>query len=244
MFLKCVPGQTLTRTERSTIEFINRNPVAMRDMTIDDIAVGADVSTSTVSRAIRKCGFKNMAEARYRIAVDDNMKKKADFHNVVETLHIECMRTLENIDVVALYKLAKLIREAKRIQVIAGGITAYIAHEFVFQLQCQRYDAYVQEAVGNWERIGQLVEAGDLVIIISCQSGARIPGVAKASAAKGAKVAFVALIDDFEVERYCDAVLRGYTQLVTMNQPLSVTSRLGLSILTRAIIECLGTEQK
>ena len=57
MFLKCEKGKKMNQTERDAIEYINRHASELHKLSIADIAAGANVSTSTVSRAIRKCGM-------------------------------------------------------------------------------------------------------------------------------------------------------------------------------------------
>ena len=50
------------------VDYINANEAIIGDLTISEIAEHAYCSMSTVSRAIRKCGYASLAEMRVKLA--------------------------------------------------------------------------------------------------------------------------------------------------------------------------------
>ena len=68
MDIECVPGKQLSVAEKSVIDFTNDQPRFSALLSISDIAKGAFVSNSTVSRAIRKSGFSSLSEMKFRLS--------------------------------------------------------------------------------------------------------------------------------------------------------------------------------
>ena len=71
MRISCSDWRKLTSTEQAEIDYINQNTELVAELSITEIAERAFVSTATVSRAIRKCGYENLMELRYKIASPD-----------------------------------------------------------------------------------------------------------------------------------------------------------------------------
>ena len=164
MLIKCQKGNKLSIAEQNVIDYINFNADEILQLSITDIAERVSVSASTVSRAIRKCGINKITDIRYRIAEGNYI-----YNELLETAYKECSSTIRKIDVDVLTKVVEQIKKAKRIHILAAGITTLVAKEFEFRLQREGYHAFLcrDEMLKSFDRIA---EDGDLVIIFSVKA--------------------------------------------------------------------------
>ena len=243
MLLKCEKGQSLTTTEQNVIDFINENVKEISEMTISDIANRAFVSTATISRAIRKCGFNNMLDVRYKIVEGDLSQRQVVVDDILQNSYVECMKTIERIDTSEILKLVEYIRAARKIHIVARGVTRLTAQEFEFQLQCQGFNVYAHWDSQVMKRLDELVKSDDLVIIFSIHNSTPELGIATKLAKKvGAAVAICCCEEGTDLEQYADVKLIGYSVPIIPKKALGCTSRIPLQIMGRTVIEYLATD--
>ena len=245
MFLKCEAGMHLSPSEQVAIDYINENADKISELTITDIAQKAFVSKSAVSRAIRKCGVANMSDMRYKIALGEVAKKNYQVNAILEKSYMDCVKTLELIDTSSILKVVELIHKARIIHVLAGGTTRMVAEEFAFQLQSQGFNAYVQGDAGVIKRMEHLVTSEDLVIIFTVNNDS-VDLIVGAETAKkqGAPIVTCVCKKGTTLEPYSDVLIYGYSQKIEPKRGFNTTSRLGLQVIVRTIVEYLATEEK
>lgn len=237
MLLQCQNGNKLTSMEKRAIEYINEHAHSILDLTIVDIAEQAQVSCSTVSRAIRKCGINKMTDIRYKIAEGDYIENR-----VLGDSYMECSSIVREIDIDAVMKTVEYIRCSKRIHVLARGVSQLIAKEFEFRLRYEGYDARTYQS-GILSNLNKIVDANDLVIFFSVKGTdeSLLRAVAYAKM-KGATVVSCCGNKYSPLASFSDIIVSTDQYVITLNQEKKYTSysRLHLQLIAQTIIECLS----
>ena len=242
MFITNSADAHLSNAESVAIQYINQHINQIEHMSISDIAEGAFVSNSTVSRAIRKCGFSSLAELKVLTGQEGNDAQQPSYriNQILSKSYVECLETIKMIQIDAIIEIVRLLHGASRVFLLANGLTALVADDFAFQLQCQQINACVISDSQVMLKMDMLVKPDDVVMIISAKNTASELAVgAEQSHLRGAKVITCCCKKNTSLEEYSDIVVYGYTQDIVPNQAYGSTSRLGLSIITRTIVEYL-----
>lgn len=243
MFLKCEQGCHLTTAEQLAIDYINENENIIAELTITDIARLAYVSPSAVSRAIRKCGVMNMTDMRCKLAAGEVTKKNFVVNEILDKSYMDCVKTIERIDTAAILKVIELIHSARIIHVLAGGTTRLVAEEFEFQLQSQGYNAYLQCDSGVMKRMEGLVTSEDLVIIFTVRNDTPDLIIGAETVKKqGGTLVVCCCEEGTTLEQFADIMIYGYSQRIYPKRGFDTTSRLGLQVIVRTIVEYLALE--
>jgi len=244
MFLKCEKGQHLSSGEQIAINYINEHVDTIANLTITDIAELAFISASTVSRAIRKCGITSMTDVRYKIAAGEWAKKNFVINDILDKSYADCVKTIERIDTTSILKIVEYIREARIVHILAGGVTRLVAQEFEFLLQSQGINAYLQWDSGVTKRLKPLLEPEDLVIIFTVQNNTEELVIgAEVAKKKGVKVVTCCCAEGTSLEEFSDIIVTAHSQKTVRNKDFKDTSRLGLQIIVRTIVEYLALEE-
>lgn len=133
---------TLSKTEREVVQFINENEENLAKMSIVDIALETFSSPSTVSRAIRKCGINGFNELRYKLAQPSKNKEISSINEIMNKSLIEATEVLQRISLMDVLAVVRKICAAKdeKIYVFSRGPTAQVAKEFTFKLELLDYN--------------------------------------------------------------------------------------------------------
>lgn len=243
MFLKCEKGQHLTNSEQNAIDYINENVDAIGEMTISEIAEKAFVSTATISRAIKKCGIKNLLDARYQIAVKQIAKKNFVANDILEKTYIECTKTIERIDTTAVLKFVEYIQSAKKIIILAQGCATLAANELDAHLRWQGLATAVETDSLVMRRMQFLVAEGDLVVIFSvANSHPDLQIAATLAKKKGAKIITCCCESGTSLEEYSEIVISpAFFEINILENGFGTPSVLAFHIINRIIIEVLST---
>ena len=127
--------QSLTKTESEIIKFINDNEERMSQLSIVDIAFDTYSSPATVSRAIRKCGVNGFNELRYRLTSKNNDDEIQNMGEIINKSFVEARQVVDRISVKNVLNIINCLAKAKRIYVLARGLTEYVGEEFTLKLQ-------------------------------------------------------------------------------------------------------------
>ncbi len=230
----------LSNAENAVMQFINQSIDRIEQMSISDIAEGAFVSNATVSRAIRKCGFSSLAELKVIAGKKEEDEEQSVYriNQILSKSYMECLETIKMIQIDTIIEIVHLLHTASRVFLLANGLTALVADDFALQLQFQQINACVISDSQIMLKMDMLVRPGDVVIIISVRNTASELAVgAEQSHNNGAKVITCCCKKNTSLEEWSDIVVYGYTQDITPNQAYGSVSRLGLSIITRTIVE-------
>lgn len=240
------PNKPLTKLEKEVIDFMNYRAPDIREVTITDIAEQAFVSTATVSRAVRKCGFSSFSAACYHLAQERQKNQhKLYLNDILAKCQEECVRTIEGIDIKQIEKVVEYINGAKRIILLARGLTRLLAEEFCFQLQCLKYNVTTLTDGNIMKIMERYAQPDDLLIIISVRNSTPELFIAAECVKKmGCKVVSLCCESGTTLESVSDIMVRGYSFPITPNQMFGGTSRVSLMLITRIISEYLSMRQQ
>ena len=244
MEIRCLPEHKLSEAERSVIEYIRKQQCIINLLTISDIADGAFVSNATVSRAIRKCGFSSLSEMKFRLAEDAKDNKQAyEMNRILSKSYTECLETIKSIDIPTVIEVTELIRNAKTVYLLANGLTALVANEFAVQLQCQKVNVCLISDSEMMRKLDLLCDKDDLVLILSVKNSTPELCIAGGHAKKnGAKVVSCCCKVGTALDEVSDLVIYGHSESIHSNRIFGGTSRIGLMMITRTIIEYMATD--
>lgn len=240
MLLQCMKGNKLSNNEQRVVEYINTNTKQVPELTIADIAKHANVSMSTVTRAIQKCGVNRLKDIRYQVS-----DEKFISNDVMKNAYMECKKTLQMIDTKELENLVKSICSTEKIHILANGVTGLVGEEFEFRLKSMGFKAvfYRQEVFYGFSRIAK---PGELLIIFSVNGANQGLLVAAVKAKKkGMTVATCSCpAKPTVLESISDIMISGSQELIYLNPDDEgyTFSRLGLQVIAQMIIERLQKE--
>ena len=230
--------ESLTKTEREVIQFINSNENRLSQLSIVDIAYETFSSPATVSRAIRKCKINGFNELRYKLASGNSDKQLADVSEILNKSLIEASRTVEQISMADVLKSIQLIRDARRIYVFARGMTEYIANEFCFKLQLMGLDAMMTDDPKIMVSICRAIAPENLVVIFSLNG--HTPELVESAInahGMGCPVITCSCNGDSELAPFSTVHIVGYKHSHISFRSYEVTSRLPLLIISRVLID-------
>lgn len=231
----------LTPTEKTVVDYINCNVNKLSNMSIVDVAEGSFTSPATVSRTIKKCGFEGFSELRYRIsAKEEHNQESKRINEILGKSLIEVTKTIENISITKVLNIVKIIKESKRIYILARGLTELVAQEFNLKMQLLGYNTFLISDPNIMMNICKTIDKEDLVIAFSLRAETKeILESSKSAKDSGAKVVTCCCVRNSILEEYSDVTIVGYKQSRTSIKEFEVTSRLPLFIISRAIIDYL-----
>lgn len=244
MLLKCEKGKHLTASEKIAIDYINQNTDKIMDMSIDEIAEHAFVSTATISRAIRKCGVKKLPDVRHRLAVKEIAKKNFVANSIMENTYEECTSAIERIDTTSILKMVENIRSAKRIFILAQGYTQLAALELESQLRLQGYISTVEWDRNVFMEMERIARPGDLIIAysVACTNEFLVEGVRMAKN-NGAAIVSCCCKEKTQLEELADVtIVAGCPPHLVQKNGVGSISLLGLHIISRIVSEFLIVE--
>ncbi len=236
---------SLSETEKSIIDYINKNEEKIPYLSITNIAEKTFCSPATVSRTIQKCGFQGISELRFKVSQRKLEKAKdASPYQVNEILaktYRECTQTIDNFHITSILQAIEYIKNAPKIYIYARGFTALVAEEFQMYLQLLGYDAIIVKDVMWMKHTDKIITHKDVVFILSIRSSTpELTDAARMAKAIGAKVIVCCCKTPTELESYADITIHGYSELIMNTKGQNVYSRVPLSIITRTIIEYLS----
>ena len=240
MLITCEAGKQLSESESVVIEYINQHQKSVPALSISELSELAFVSTATISRAVRKCGFESFTEMKFRLSQEMQESHTYTLNDILSKSYNECIRTIENISTESMLKIVDYLRSTKRVYLLALGLTSLVAEEFEFQLQCQHFSVCTISDAEIIHRLDKVVQSDDLVIILSVKNTSPDLYTGACLAKKsGAKLVVLCCKKGTILEEVADISVIGFSQPVRPNADFGSTSRLGLFIITRTIVEYL-----
>lgn len=245
MVITCAADKHLSEAEMAVVSYINASQEQISKLSIDDIANGAFVSNATVSRAIRKCGFSSLSELKYRLSLNrDDTHNTYTVNRILSKSYMECIETINSINVADILRMIDMIHSARRVVMIANGLTALVAEEFTTYLQYQNIDAWHTADSNVMRHIDRLISDEDLLVIVSVKNTMDVLALAADLAKKkGAKIVTLCCRKGTELEKYSDLVIHGAAQNLGSHLAVDTFSRIGLYVITRTIIEYMNTDE-
>lgn len=237
----------LTDTEKKVINFINMHVEDISSMSISDVAEATYSSPATVSRTIKKCGISGFAELRYLLTKQTETKATdVEVNEIFNKSLMEVTNTIDHLSIDGILSVVKELRSAKRIYMLARGMTEHVAQEFALKLQILDIDVFLMSDPSIMKSVTSRVKRGELVVILS-RSGST-PELVEASenaASLGSRIITITCgTPDTPLARIAHQTVFGYKHSHVSIKSVDATSRLPLYVITRIIIDYLTMQQQ
>lgn len=235
---------SLTRTELEIVRFINNHEADLHKLSIVDIAMDTYSSPSTVSRAIRKCGIAGFNELRYKNSLKETNESVLNVSSIMDKSLVEAQAVIEQLSVNDILKVINILKYAKRIYVVAMGLSGYVAEEFALKLQLLGLNA-VSFVDGNIiMNKAREIKSDECLFIYSLHGNTREVNIAAMEARKnGALIISCVCNDNSELVPLSDVNLIGFKHAHVAISRYEVSSRVPLHIIQRIIIDYIANEQ-
>lgn len=212
---------------------------------ITNIAAQTYTSIATVSRTIQKMGFTGIAQLRYKISnntqIKENKQTSYTMNKVIYKVYNECNETIDSINVADIMKIAEGIKKSNRVFILAEGLASLVAREFELCLQYLGYNVTIVSEQKWILKMNFLVNKDDVVIILTTQCSDRgLLKAAKDVKSKGAVLYSFCCKADTGLEKISDIYIPGHTEVIMEYKGDVNYSRIALSIITRTISEYLS----
>lgn len=229
---------------KGIIKWINLHSHNIWKYSITEIARENYVSTATVSRLIKKCGYKGISELKYSASSQINMAyNRNKISSITENLSVECAETINSFVISDIQKIIREIETSKKIFIIARGNTALIARYFEFQLTLLGFNASLLSDSVILNRSYKLFKKTDLVIIFTVKNSTPELCVAAKNAKKNnSKVITCSCIENTKLKDYSDVYLGARQESQSVLKEYNMMSNLPLHLISRIIIDYLAQE--
>lgn len=236
-----VEKELLSQTDLNIVQWINEHENEIYNLSISEIANATFTSASTVSRAIKKCGFSGIAEMRYKLSSQNNNIVDGKIVNqIMNNLLTECKDTIEGLEVDTIQQIIHHIKAAKRIYVIARGTTTPIARYFELQLHLLGYNVFVLEDSLLMQLSNKLFDKEDLVIIFSVKNSTPELAIAARHAKENnATVVTCCCVNGTLLKQYSDVYAYCRHKNTHVIEGFNIMSNLPLHLISRIIIDYL-----
>lgn len=231
----------LTKTELSIIKFINQHEDDLSNLSIVEIAMDTYSSPASVSRAIRKCGVNGFNELRYKMVLKD---KNQDVQNIGEIINkslIEAQKVIEQLSIRNVLDIITSLKKAKRIYVLARGLTEYVGKEFAFKLQLLDFNVVFLDDPNIMIKITENIQEDECVFVFSLNGKTKeLVTSAQNANYRGATVISACCNDQSELMTLSNYTVLGYSHAHKAITEYEVTSRISLNIIARIIIDYIA----
>lgn len=168
----------LLETDRIIIQAINRNPESFLDIPIKMFANRANVAISTISKFVRRIGFKDYQSFQKHIAKSYALQKENDFLRLMnfkqkDTLTLKkyiflaISETVKKIDFLVLDQLANIIINARKIWIIGKGENFLAAKDLAHELNDLGMFAFSTNEISNKMQQFSILNQSDFLLFIS-----------------------------------------------------------------------------
>lgn len=233
--------ESLTKTEKEIIKFINNNEERMSELSIVDIAFDTYSSPATVSRAIRKCGLNGFNELRYRLTSKDKHDEIQNMGEVINKSFIEAREVVERISVTNVLEIIDCLAKSKRIYVLARGLTEYVGEEFTLKLQLLGFNVIFIDDPNIMKIKTKNLDSEEVVFIFSLngETSELIESAQNANLCN-AKVIGCCCSENLSLIRNCHYNLIGFKHNHVSIKKFEVSSRVSLYMISRIIIDYMA----
>lgn len=142
--------------------------------TIEELAKNCNVSRTTVLRFAKKLNMDGFSELKIHLKMEQDQKTKQS-QDIVKLVCDDYRKKIDEMEKNDCVNICKLIYEAKRIFVYgSGAVQSFVAKEFNRAFLSAKICMYQIEGYqGEQDLITDLIQEGDLVIIVSLSGESR-----------------------------------------------------------------------
>lgn len=231
---------TFTESEKAVRAYIETNREKIPALSISTMAEESFTSPATVSRTIRKMGFKDLAELKYSIEQTPREPEKI-LEKSIHDLLSQVEAILLHIEQKTMLAIREKVDTSERILIVSRGITSHIAADLNFRLQMNGFNATLINDMSLLRKFDQMVREGDLVLLLSVRcSTDEILRAARTAAGKASCLVTVLCRDHEELERISDLCLVLEDPSTQDGEEYSQISNLPLTLFCHLLEKNLG----
>ncbi|MDO4594762.1 MAG: MurR/RpiR family transcriptional regulator [Tissierellia bacterium] len=243
---KIILNQTaLTKSEMLIMKYIQDNIDNLDQLSINDIAKNTFSSISSVSRAVKKSGYKGgLSELRFRIHEQINNKNNKELiYQIMQKSLLETKQTFDNLEHDQILNFIKLVMSSPKIFVISNAITNFCSGEFELRMNILGFNTFHISDLNIDMKINALIKKNDLLVIFSLNENAdTMYKAAKLAKNKNAKIAAITCNKNAKFLQFCDVSLIGSKIGVRRFNKIDIASRIPLYNISRIITDYLRYE--
>ncbi len=231
----------LTKSEREVITFLYLNP-DVAEKSIYDIAECSHTSLATVSRAIKKIGFTSLNELRYEFNRQTRNDEKviSDIQTIIHKSEVEVINTINQLDMNQVAKISEVLLNCDCVCVVSRGLSQNIADEFTLKLNLLGKQAYNFVDPNIIMNFGTKINSKTILVAFSLNGETEeILILLQKVKLLNVKVIVFTCNPQSKMLEYSDHNLVGYRHKHVSLIEFEVASRLGLSVLSRVVLDYL-----
>lgn len=158
---------TLSHAEKHIFYYIDSNIAASKDLSLTALADMNNVSTTTIIRMCSKLGLSGYSELKHILKGLYREEYYQDKEKQVSNIIANLNQNISNLNTANINKLAKSIKHANKIVIVAVGLSKPIGEYFSkLLMQANKNSFYVYES-HMIDLLDQTIQSGDLVIFVS-----------------------------------------------------------------------------
>lgn len=235
----------LTESEKYFLKFMEENISDISNISITNLSELANVSTSTIFRAVKKLGYKGFSEYKLKMMQDnkDNSYYKMledgkEIKKIISKNYHEVKNTIENLDIQLIDDALNYLYNAEIIYIFARGLSEQTAYEMQikFNLLNKRCEMYTDPNIIR--KISSRTTNNDCVVYVSL-NGETIELVDSAKIISKNEVPSIIITTKAysTLAKFCDIVLSGYKSKISYYPDYEIHSRLPLNVITRILMD-------
>lgn len=240
----------LSPSEQHVWEYMTTNVKEIPKMTLNSVAMDANVSNATVIRTLQKKGYKGYPD--FKLSLDT--KNTNISHNIFENYSYdikqiilrnerEVIGTLNNIKIHEFQIAAKLIIDATRVIVFAQGFSAYIAEEIRTKLTFNGHHVIFFSDPDFITSFSDKLTDKDIILFISLSGETKeYKAVFKNIKDLNIKTIAITVNNNSFLSQHATVSLVGYREVGRTYPDYDVMSRLPLEIICRILIHILSVK--
>ncbi|SJZ48253.1 transcriptional regulator, RpiR family [Pilibacter termitis] len=206
----------LTKTDKKITSGLMKSPDILIDRAIQDAAVDLEVSPSAIMRAVKKLGYKGLADFKnaleeYKEDLSDNKKEVQEtplYQTVIESYQSNLLAISECIGEEQLKNIVELVKNSSTTRVLGIGSSGLSAEHLVYSLL---YQGRYIEAVTSRTKIfylGKSIQKNELSIIYTVSGNLSLyKELLQESKNVGAKVIIFTMSHDERLAKYADELV-------------------------------------
>ncbi len=202
---------SFTQSEKEIAEFFLRNKEKMVDFSIEELSKELFVSKASISRFVKKCGFKGYREFLYQYnkSINEQKGEIADSaRTVLDTYQELLTKTYSLMDDVQISRIVNMIGKMKRVIVCGGGSSGLAATEMESRFMRIGIDI---DSLTNSDRIRiQAVFCNEESLVIGISVSGENESVLyllQEAHQRGAKTILITSRYNFLYKEFCDEVV-------------------------------------
>ncbi|UQS81974.1 MurR/RpiR family transcriptional regulator [Bombilactobacillus folatiphilus] len=168
----------LSTAEQQVFDYIKETAPSFLDQDIQEIAQKTFVSTATVSRTVKKLGYRSLSEFKFylRLALEGDQPEQLTKANFLQHAKLVPLVSRADLDFAQLKRVTHLIDLAHHVEFLGLGPSYTVAVDGARRLIFAGKNASSRSEWDEVEQVVATIDPRDLVFLISCSGETAVMG--------------------------------------------------------------------